>query len=301
MKKYLFPVLIIAFFFACSPQLPVLGEQVAPGIELLRLPLPLGSPSQDAPAPTIPLAPGRSEAATAHEEANPIDSSPERQELVVVRVEPGKTTFELHLASRTGQAHTLEEWADMEHLALATNAGMFLPDHLTHTGYMRYSDHINNNRVVNNFGAFFVAVPKRGSKLPPAAILDRHVDNWEQLLPQYNLVMQNYRLIDEKKNPTWPADDKKMVISALGQDKQGRILFLFCPVPMNGNEFARTILDLPLDVTRLLYLEGGSPAMLLLDTGEGREIWKDRGVINDLLPSTPLPNVLGVKPAGIRR
>lgn len=298
MKKYLFPALIVAILFAFSHQAHALGEQVAPEIELLRLPLPLGSPSLDAPAQAVPSAPDAVQTATAHGDAALNDNPSSRQELVVVRVEPKKAAFELHLASRTGQAHTLEEWADMAHLAIATNAGMFLPDHLTHTGYMRYNDHVNNSRVVNKFGAFFVAAPKKGSKLPPAAILDRYADNWEQLLPQYNLVMQNYRLIDEKKNPIWPADDRKMAISALGQDKQGRILFLFCPVPMDGNEFARTVLDLPLDVTRLLYLEGGSPAMLLLDTGAGREIWKDRGVINGLLPSTPLPNILGVKSAG---
>ena len=158
------------------------------------------------------------------------------------------------------------------------------------------NEHINNGRIVKNFGAFFVASPKPEAKeLKNAAILDRQIDAWENMLPNYGLVIQNYRLINEKGVPLWLPDGKSFSTSALAQDTEGRILFIFCAYPLNGYNFARAVLALPLKVTRLMYLEGGAPAALVLNTPFKHCIWNNSGVLSGFLPPSPIPNVLGVR------
>ena len=301
------------------------GEQVAQGIELLILPVEPSiayardnQPAQREAAhtqdarPTTPSANGKSASSEDHAalDQNAENNADAAQvgpriskkggapaEIVVLRVDPKLVAFELHLASNTGKALSLEEWARSQDLAIATNAGMFLPDGLTNTGYMRYNEHVNNGRIVKNFGAFFVASPIPGAKpqLKSAAILDRQADAWEDVLPNYGLVIQNYRLINEKGKPIWRPDGKSFSTSALAQDADGHILFIFCAHPLNGYNFARAVLALPLHVTRLMYLEGGTPATLILNTPQRRQVWNNSGMLGGLLPPSPIPNVLGVK------
>lgn len=311
MKK-IYTLFFILFYFTTQPVLlfatEITSEHVAHGIELLILPIP---PSiiqadivQSAPETTPDLL------TKTEEDTEPIDlndaaqTEPDTQktdylptEIIVLRVEPEQVAFELHLASNTGKALSLEQWAQTQDLAIATNAGMFLPDRLTNTGYMRYNGHINNNRIVKNFGSFFVASPKTMSKtnLKSAALLDRQADAWEDILPEYKLVIQNYRLINEKGNPIWLPDGKRFSTSALAQDSKGRILFIFCAYPLNGYNFARAVLALPLNVTRLMYLEGGSPAALVLNTPAKRQVWNNSGILGGFFPPSPVPNILGVK------
>lgn len=316
MKKI--PVLLfILFFLAARPatllanEIP--GEPVAQGIELIILPVPQAIAQADDVAQTPRETDDALLAASEKNVAAPQKASEENMpeedsvsmktenslpvELVILRVEPDQVTFELHLASNTGKALPLEQWAKTRDLAIATNAGMFLPDGITNTGYMRYNEHINNGRIVKNFGAFFVASPKPEAKagLKNAAILDRQADAWEESLSDYGLVIQNYRLINEKGKPIWLPDGKPFSTSALAQDNKGRILFIFCAYPLNGYNFARAVLALPLNVTRLMYLEGGAPATLVLNTPSKSRVWNNSGMLGGFFPPSPIPNVLGVK------
>lgn len=311
MKK-IYTLFFILFCLTTHPALlfanETTSEHVAHGIELLILPIPQtiiqADIVQNAPETAADLLtkpeeetlPIHLKSATQEEpESSKIDSLP--AEIIVLRVEPEHVAFELHLASNTGKALSLEQWAQTQDLAIATNAGMFLPDGLTNTGYMRYNGHVNNSRIVKNFGSFFVASPKTTSKtkLKNAALLDRQVDAWEDVLPKYRLVIQNYRLINEKGNPIWLPDGKRCSTSALAQDNKGRILFIFCAYPLNGYNFARAVLALPLNVTRLMYLEGGTPAALVLNTSTKRQVWNNSGILGGFFPPSSVPNVLGVK------
>lgn len=79
---------------------------------------------------------------------------------------------------------------------------MYLPDGVTSTGYLRTGETVNNGRVVSKFGAFFVAGPD-SPDLPGADLLDRSTDDWENLLPHYTMVVQNYRMISSDRRLLW--------------------------------------------------------------------------------------------------
>ena len=217
--------------------------------------------------------------------------------ITVLRLDPNSVEFVLLNSSNTGRAASLSGWADQEGLAAAINASMYLPDQKTSTGYMRSGEHENNGRVVTNFGAFFVAGP-RAPALPNAALLDRVKDPWEERLPLYDIVVQNYRLIDAEGRMLWLPGGPSHAAAAIAQDQQGHILFIHCREPMTGTEFGNLLLTLPLDLRMAMYVEGGSQAGLLVRAGDVNTVWMGRHMA-DLWTSgnknAPLPNVLGVK------
>ena len=217
--------------------------------------------------------------------------------ITVLRLDPGQVEFVLLNSSSAGKAKSLNGWADREGLVAAINASMYLPDNQTSTGYMRNGEHENNSRIVTNFGAFFVAGP-RDPALPGAALLDRVRDPWEERLPLYDIVVQNYRLIDVNGRMLWTPGGPSHAVSAIGQDRQGNILFIHCREPMTGAEFGNLLLTLPLDLHMVMYVDGGSQAGLLVRAGDLSEVWMGRHVA-DLWTSgnknAPLPNVIGVK------
>lgn len=82
-------------------------------------------------------------------------------EVVVLRIDPAEFVFSVYTVSQNGRSLSLGEWARQHGLVAAINASMYLPDGVTSTGYLRAGETINNGRIVNKFGAFFVADPVR--------------------------------------------------------------------------------------------------------------------------------------------
>lgn len=82
--------------------------------------------------------------------------------LSALRIDPDRFDFVLCAASRDGRpARALNDWGEQYDLTAAINASMYLPDNSTSTGYMRHGEHVNNKRLAQRFGAFFVAGPGR--------------------------------------------------------------------------------------------------------------------------------------------
>ena len=219
----------------------------------------------------------------------------------MLRIDPALFRFSLHSASAGDPApHSLPAWAEREKLALAINASMYLPDFVTSTGYLRYGSHVNNPRIHNKFGAFFVAEPDTPD-LPQAAILDRECDPWEKYLPRYRLVAQNYRLIDTNGRVLWLPGGPEHSIAAVGQDKQGHILFIHCRAPMTGEAFAAALLRMPLALRSLMYVEGGSQAAMLVSCPRLRRLWLGKSSVAFWSPPEgggALPNILGARRRG---
>lgn len=218
--------------------------------------------------------------------------------LTVLRIDPEKFDFPLCSASEDGKGpRSLSEWASEKELAAAINASMFLPDNRTSTGYMRSGDHLNNARIVNRFGAFFVAGPKREG-LPRAGIIDRDDPKWREKLDDYETVIQNYRMTNAQRRILWSPGGPHYSISAVAQDGAGRILFLHSRLPIEAYSFVQQILHLPLDARTIMYVEGGAQAGLLVQSGGLR-----RELTSPHAPSllvtgnlkAVLPNVLGVR------
>ena len=224
----------------------------------------------------------------------PVQNATQTVSVDVLRIEPEKWDFELLTASEFGRSKSLGQWAKEHELVAAINASMYLPDGKTSTGYMRRGEHINNGRIVTNFGVFFVAMPEN-NELPQAAVLDRNDDSWHDELEQYQIVVQNYRLMTPLGKPLWgPALLNSL--AAIGQDKFGRILFLHCGQPISAISFVEGLTRMPLDLVRLMYVEGGHQAAMLVHTKAKSQVWTGKyAALMDSNAMPPLPNVIGVK------
>ena len=222
--------------------------------------------------------------------------------LNVLRIDPAHFDFTLCARSQdSGPSRPLSQWGEQYNLAAAINASMYLPDGSTSTGYMRQGDHTNNGRIVQRFGAFFVAGPDEPG-LPLAAILDRDNPVWRQQMERYSLVIQNYRMINADRRILWSPGGPHYSISAVAQDGDGQILFMHCRQPVEAYAFAQQVLHLPLNVRTVMYVEGGGQAGLLVRSAAlTRELvgLSPSGLLVTGDLRAVLPNVLGARRKGV--
>ncbi|MDE5832129.1 MAG: phosphodiester glycosidase family protein [Desulfovibrio sp.] len=222
----------------------------------------------------------------------------DESKITALRVDPAKFDFFLGASSQDGgDPRSLDKWAKEYDLLAAINASMYLPDNRTSTGFMRSGDHVNQGRVMERFGAFFVAGPKKDD-IPRATIIDKDLPDWRERLDDYNIVVQNYRMTSADRRILWSPGGPASSISAIAQDGDGNILFLHSRAPVEVYNFAHHLLHLPLDIRTVMYVEGGAQAGLLINTGAiKRELGAPHapsflaaGVLKAILP-----NIIGVK------
>ena len=197
-----------------------------------------------------------------------------------------------------GRSRTMREWTEEKSLAAAINACMYQTDGLTSTGYMRSGTKLNNKRIVKKYGSFFVSGPRQPG-LPKAAVLDRCSDDWQNLLPLYDNVVQNFRLMGRNGEQLWPENGPRHAVAAVAEDHEGHILFLLCSEAVSVHDFVDALNAFPeLRLKSAMYVEGGSDAALLMNTNGKAQL------VNGLSPAgymlsnrgddIPLPNIIGV-------
>jgi len=220
--------------------------------------------------------------------------------IYILSFDPKYFNFNLfNVSENKHSALTLKQWAKQENLVAAINASMYLPDKTTSTGYMRNNGHINNKHIAKNFGAFFVAKPylKDNLKLPSADILDKNTDNWQDILSKYEVVVQNFRLTNAKKEILWKNTNSPYSISAIGKDGSGNILLMHISYAIKPYKFAQLLLQSPLDIGIVMYTEGGYQAGLLVAVPKLTKLWHGNTFVDFLIPNkidVLLPNIIGV-------
>lgn len=284
------------------PPLPA-EDEVLPAAATQALPLPDEAPAADASAEAdaaLPEAPrwNALEEGLEYAEFSLQSEAGQQASLTVLRIDPELFDFRLYAsAAHKHPALTLGQWADSHDLVAAINASMYLPDGVTSTGYMRQDDYINNKRLVRRFGAFFVAGPWQEG-LPRADILTREDPQWQELLEQYRLVIQNYRMINDERRILWSPGGPLYAISAVAEDGAGKILFLHCREPLEAYSFAHALLHLPLDVRTVMYVEGGMQAGLVIRSPGLHQELRGRHLADFWVTGNvraQLPNVLGIR------
>ncbi len=215
----------------------------------------------------------------------------------VLRFDPALFTFVLHNISQSNTyPQTLNQWASDTDTVAAINASMYLPDGRTSTGYMRSGKHENNKRIAKSFGAFFLAQPKK-EDLASATLLEKDKNTTLNTLENYDVVIQNFRLISADRTILWSPGGQKHSIAAVGEDAHGNILFLHCRQPIEAHAFAKELLRLPLDIRTVMYVEGGAQAGMILRQNNENTFWGGHHPADALLGpvAVALPNILGVK------
>ena len=74
----------------------------------------------------------------------------------------------------------------------------------------------------------------------------------------------------DRKN-VWAPDQKRWSTAAIGIDGAGRALFIHARSPWPVHDLVDTLLALPIDLRRAMYVEGGPEAQLYVRAG-GREV-----------------------------
>ena len=190
----------------------------------------------------------------------------------VIRIDPDY--FELIFLDRSQtpnkDSKTAKNWSMEYGLAAVINGGMFEPDQITHTGYCKDGNHINNDqwREYESIAAF---APKNTMDAS-FQIFDRdRISSLDNIFNSYNGVVQNLRLIKRSRENRWPQQERIWSEAALGEDSIGRILFIFSRFPYSMHDFNNILLNLPIDIVSAQHLDGGPPAQLYVNAG-GNEI-----------------------------
>jgi hypothetical protein len=215
--------------------------------------------------------------------------------ITIVRINPRYYSFKLLSAKELDLANMpVRNWCKKFGLIAGVNAGMYLTDYQTNVGYMKNFKHVNNPRINSKYKSVFAFNPINPAK-PPARIYDIEEQNMNSLIENYNSVIQNLRLIKRPGRNMWSKQNQRWSEVALGEDKQGNILFIFCPSAYSMYELNHILLRLPIDLVCAQHLEGGVEASLYLSAGD---IKIDKvGGFNEIAGNKvawSTPNVLGI-------
>lgn len=221
--------------------------------------------------------------------------------ILVVKVDPREYDFVLLCASEEtgGEPLTVRDWVARYGLVAAVNAGMFQKDLKSNVGYMKNYTHFNNPRIKRSYWSVFAFNP-RNEGVPPARIFDADVDPVKEIAARYHTVIQNLRLIKRPGVNRWSRQDKRWSEAALGQDKDGNILFIFSESPYSMRDFGNFLLEFPLSLECAQHLEGGIQASFYLRHHKEEITRTGRPRTASIMNSPngllfPIPNVIGVK------
>jgi uncharacterized protein YigE (DUF2233 family) len=218
----------------------------------------------------------------------------------IVRIDPAKAKLKLLLASEYGKkSRTTAQWCREFNLVSAINAGMFHKDLITNVGYLRNGSHIQNKRWNRKYKSALAFDPKRAG-IPPAILVDLDKPDTIKSLSDYNAVVQNLRLVKGNGVNVWAKQDKKWSETAVGMDRDGRVLFLFCRSPLTMRDFNEVIKSLGLGVMRMMHVEGGPVASLSIRTpGFTLDLagsYETTILADDTNKEQwPIPNIIGVQ------
>lgn len=187
--------------------------------------------------------------------------------VTILRIDPEKWNLKLLALSNSNEngCMSVHKWCEKYKMVAGINAGMYATDYSTHIGYMRNGSHINSSKI-NSYQSVAAFSPKIKG-IPRFRIFDTEKTEISRINKQYDCVIQNLRLIKRSGVNRWGQQDKKWSEAALGEDKSGRILFIFCRYPFSMHDFNDMLLNLPVDIVCAQHLEGGPEAQMYLKLG----------------------------------
>lgn len=217
----------------------------------------------------------------------------------VVRIDASVATLGFGLASENeGTLRTAKEWCDDRGFSVVINAGMYGTDYVSNVGYLRHREHLNN-RAWNKKYLSALAFHPTEKGAPPASMVDLDAPGVKAKALPYASVVQNLRLIKAPGVGVWRPNGEAWSEALVGQDKAGRVLFIFVRTPFEMAELTTRLLALPLELVRAMHVEGGPEASLsihskalTLDLGGGR---RSGFFGSDATKQWRIPNVVGVR------
>jgi len=224
--------------------------------------------------------------------------------ITVLRIDPERWDLGFFGISQTGESagRTAKEWCQKHRLTASINAGMFDADLRTHMGYLRSGEHVNNKRV-NSYQSVAAFDPRPGKDVPPFRIFDLDAPGitMKRILKDYSSAIQNIRLVKRPGQNVWSRQRKEWSEAALGEDREGRILFIYCRSPFSMYDLNQELLKSDIGLVAAQHLEGGPEVQLYLRVGKVErelvgsfETFFREDDFNSI--AWPIPSVLGLRP-----
>lgn len=223
--------------------------------------------------------------------------------ITIVRIDP--RLWELVFAGisqpNEESIKTAREWCESHKLTAAINAGMFATDYRTHTGYLKHNDHVNS-KYINSYQSVLAFNPVQGRDLPPFRIFDLDAPGItiNSIQDDYSSSIQNLRLIKKPGINVWKQQERKWSEAAIGEDKEGRILFIFSRSPFSMHDLNEILLNSGIGVVAAQHLEGGPEAQIYIKVGEfelelGGSYETFYNENNTNITIWPIPNIIGIQ------
>lgn len=199
---------------------------------------------------------------------------------VVTRIDAKKNEVNLfspYLDEATARAFNADEgaftavgWAKREQLTVTTNAGMFESGTHLPVGHAKGGGRTLQGKWRKDYRAVLVADPTDPS-LPAVQILDGECDaKVDEVAKRYRFALQGIRMVSCAQRNTWQKDAKEWSVVVAAVDGSGRLLFIHSRSPYTMSAFIAQVQALPLDVKRMVYLEGGPEASLVVGADPAR-------------------------------
>ena len=217
----------------------------------------------------------------------------------ILRIDPSRYELKLLNASvsKKGRSLSAKQWCRQNGLVAAVNASMFQADYATSVSLMRTKTHVNNPRLSKDMT--ILAFDRTSPGVPQVKIIDRQCEDFKTWKNKYGTLVQSIRMISCNGKNVWEQQPKKQSTVAIGMDKADRVLFIHVGSPYSTHDLINILQELPLQIARAMYTEGGPQAQLYIKSG-GREYefvgHSEIDLSNNANSwfSWPIPNAVGV-------
>ena len=181
---------------------------------------------------------------------------------------------------------------------------MYQEDYRTSVSMMRTREHVNNPRLSGDMTV--LGFEPGSADVPPVRLIDRECDDLEAWQGRYGTLVQSIRMVSCTGRNVWSPQERRTTTAAIGTDASGRVLFVHSGAAYRTHELIDALLELPIDLERAMYAEGGVEAQLYVNSrGREYEFAGGTGAVggDGEAYAFPVPNVVGVarreqRPAG---
>jgi hypothetical protein len=217
----------------------------------------------------------------------------------VLRIDPQRYQLRLLNASaiKDGRPLSARQWSRQNGLVAAINASMYQADYLSSVSLMRTKSHINNPRLSKDNA--ILAFDRKDTAVPLVKMIDRQCEDFKVWQKKYRTMVQSIRMISCTGKNVWTQQPQKWSTAAIGIDNRQRVLFIHVGSPYSTHDVIDFLLQLPINITRAMYVEGGPQAQLYINSGKheydfvGNYEIELQGNMKKLI-SRPIPNVVGI-------
>jgi hypothetical protein len=225
-------------------------------------------------------------------------------DITLVRIDPDLWELVFMGISQTGESigKTAHDWCKNNKLTAAINGGMFADDYKSHVGYLRIKEHVYNSHI-NKYQSVLSFDPKKGKEVPQFLIfdLDESGVTMQSILNDYSSAVQNLRLIKKPGKNQWNIQNGEWSEAAIGEDKEGKILFIYSSSPLSMHDLNQELLTSGIGIVAAQHLEGGFEAQFYLKQGDVEIDLFDRydaksNEDNGNTEPWPIPNIIGIRP-----